>query len=190
MGEGSGKGCRARRGASFLQQCPQLVQLQLVRKFHLGFPFPITFVILSVKPIITFLHCFSTPPQGSMQRWGKCEQPHTLTAALANISAPPPPETTTLLQRGQSCKPWVNTWKPLQKNQDPDFTWSHKTSQVHSDMPWCRWELYVTNPLQPLPGFGVRPPLSLSCRNLSVHVSLLLLGSLSTTGGTGHRSNL
>lgn len=48
LGEESGKACRARRWDSFLQQCPQLVQLQLVRKFHLGFhclPHPIPYHI-------------------------------------------------------------------------------------------------------------------------------------------------
>lgn len=185
LGEQSGKACRAGRWDSFLQQCPQLVQLQLVRKFHLGFhclPHSIPYYICNslseahhyVSPL--FLH--SSP--GLNAAMGKVWTASRINTVFANISAPSPPEAMTLLWRGQSCKPWVSTWKPLQKNRDPDFMWSHQTSQVHAEMFKCWWELCV--PASTQPGFGVRPPLSQSWRKLRVPVSL------STAGGTSYRS--
>lgn len=146
-GEESGKACRARSWDSFLQQCPQLVQLQLLGKFHLGFhclphsiPYYICNSLSEAHHYVSPLFLNSSPGLNV----GKVWTASWINRALANISVPPPPRQW-LLYRGQSWKPWVNTWKPLQKTQDSDSTWSHKTSKVLSET-WGWWEFRVPVP--------------------------------------------
>lgn len=146
-GEESGKACRARSWDSFLQQCPQLVQLQLLGKFHLGFhclphsiPYYICNSLSEAHHYVSPLFLNSSPGFNVGKVWTASR----INRALANISVPPPPRQW-LLYRGQSWKPGVNTWKPLQKTQDSDSTWSHKTSKVLSET-WGWWEFCVPVP--------------------------------------------
>lgn len=82
--------------------CPQLVQLQLVRKFHLGFhclphsiPYSICNSLSEAHHSVSPLFLSSSP--GLNAAMGKVWTASRINTAPANISAPPPPEAVTLL---------------------------------------------------------------------------------------------